>query len=102
MLFANNAKLVLKIIVLFAFLFYFVFHAIIGDNGFISYMIVQKKISEQAEQLGKMQKERGYLQHHVELLNSKTLDLDLLEERCRVILNYAYADDVVVRAKTVE
>jgi cell division protein FtsB len=50
-----------------------------------------------AEELELLQDRCSTLSRNVGLLSSGSLDLDLLEERCMVVLNYCYPGDVVVR-----
>ena len=98
----NNIKLVYKVVLLVGALLYFVFHAIRGENGLISYVLVKKQLSEHTVKLESLKAERIFLQKRVELLGNKALDLDILEERCRAILNYCYPDEIIVRIKTMK
>jgi cell division protein FtsB len=72
---------------------------ITGENGLISYVGIKKQVEEREVILNERLAELVFLKRRVELLSSKTLDLDILEERCRVILNYCYPGDVVIRDK---
>lgn len=98
----NNIKLVGKILFLVATLSYLVFHAISGENGFISYVSIKKKVMEESLKLEKLKTERDSLQKKVELLGNRSLDLDILEERCRVVLNYCDADEIVIKEKNIK
>jgi len=97
----NNIKLVCKIVFLVATLSYFTFHAISGENGFISYISIKQKVKEKSSKLDLQKSERDYLQKRVELLGNKSLDLDLLEERCRIVLSYCYEDEIIIREKSI-
>lgn len=69
----------------------------IGKNGLISYVSLKKKLAIQAEQVLVMKCEKCALQKNIDLLSNNSIDLDLLEERGRVVLNYAFADEAIVR-----
>jgi cell division protein FtsB len=49
------------------------------------------------EELESLRDKCAVLSRNVGLLSSGSLDLDLLEERCMVVLNYCYPGDVIVR-----
>ncbi|MDR3031137.1 MAG: septum formation initiator family protein [Holosporales bacterium] len=98
---SNNLKLALELFVIFLVFFYFIFHAITGENGLFSYLIVKKKVNETSVKLENLTRERLYLENNVRLLSRQTLDLDILEERCRIILNYAYPNEIIVKRKTI-
>jgi cell division protein FtsB len=76
---------------------YFVFHTVGGENGLLSYFRTRELIVVKRGELGRLQDRCNTLSRNVSLLSSGSLDLDLLEERCMVILNYRYPGDVVVR-----
>jgi cell division protein FtsB len=83
--------------VLFA---YFLFHAISGNNGLLSYVKIKKQLVEQTEKLMILKGDLEALKLRVKLLSSASLDLDLLEERCRAVLNYCFPDDTIVKEGT--
>ncbi|MDR1289437.1 MAG: septum formation initiator family protein [Holosporales bacterium] len=95
----NSVKLAYKIAFVVIVFVYLVFHVITGENGLISYVGIKKQVEEREVILNERLAELVFLKRRVELLSSKTLDLDILEERCRVILNYCYPGDVVIRDK---
>ena len=43
---------------------------------------------------------RGALEQRVSLLSNSSLDLDMLEERARVMLNFSRKDDIVIFTPT--
>ena len=93
----NSFKLALKLSFVFIVLVYFVFHAITGENGLFSYLDIREKVQKAENDLENLKKEKQYFEKITSLLSNKTLDLDILEERCRSILNYAYPDEIVIR-----
>lgn len=52
-----------------------------------------KAASAEAQQVAG---ERASMERRVTLLSNTSLDLDMLEERARIMLNYAHPDDLVI------
>lgn len=98
---SNNIKLIYKISFIIVVFSYFLFHAINGENGLISYVKIKQQVIEKAETLKNLQSNLIGLQKRVDLLSNKTLDLDILEERSRIVLNYCYPEEIVVREKNI-
>lgn len=76
---------------------YFVYHTVGGENGLLSYFRMRKLVVVKADELERLQGRCNTLSRNVGLLSSGSLDLDLLEERCMIVLNYCYPGDVIVR-----
>jgi cell division protein FtsB len=93
--------LTLKIFAISAAFLYFVFHAVSGSNGLVSYLKIKKQIAEVSTKLDDVKERLDSLQVDVSLLGSKSLDTDILEERSRAILSYSYPEDVIVRSGSV-
>lgn len=68
---------------------YFGYHMISGGRGILAYLKLNNEISELQEELETVRAERIILEHKANLLNSSSLDLDLLEERSKEVLGYA-------------
>jgi cell division protein FtsB len=60
-------------------------------------MRTKRQIITQTEKLKNLEENLEILKKHVTLLSNNSLDLDLLEERCRIILNYCDSEDVILR-----
>ena len=75
---------------------YFGFHAVQGDRGLMAWWKLRQHIEVASINLKEVNKERLTLERRVRLLNPKTLDPDMLEERARIMLNYGHIDDIVV------
>lgn len=97
----NSFKLAIKFFLIFAVLIYFIFHAVTGENGLFSYLEIKKKVETAETTLESLKNEKQHLEQITALLSNKTLDLDILEERCKTILNYAYPDEIIIRNKTI-
>ncbi len=80
---------------------YFIFHAINGENGARSYILIKKQVASKTARLTQLKAEENKLERNVKLLNNKSLDLDLLEERCRIVLNYAFPNDIIINESSI-
>ncbi len=81
--------------------FYLGYHALSGKNGYNSYIVVKKELTERQEILNKIKTDFEDLKLKVDHLSSNSLDLDLLEERCRIVLNYGYPEETIIRTSTI-
>ena len=75
---------------------YFAYHAVQGDRGIIAWLVLNQQIREAHATQADLAAERATLEQRVELLQPSSLDPDLLEERARVMLNFAHADELVI------
>jgi cell division protein FtsB len=75
---------------------YFVFHAIHGDRGILAWLRLNQELKAATTQAAQAADERAAMERRVTLLSNNSLDLDMLEERARVMLNYAHPDDLVI------
>lgn len=89
----KNSSLLLLCMMLFA---YFCYHAINGERGFLRYMYLKKEISDARQIADNYHQQKAKLEDKVKLLSSSSLDLDLLDERARVILNFAGQDEFII------
>ena len=89
----KNSFLLLLCVLLFS---YFGYHAINGERGFLRYMYLKREISEAQRLAENYHNQKIKLENKVKLLSSSSLDLDLLEERARVVLNFAGEDEFIL------
>ena len=75
---------------------YFVYHAVQGDRGIVAWMQLNQQIRVAEAERDKTDAERQEMERRVALLSNSSLDLDMLEERARVMLNFAHPDDLVI------
>ncbi|MEQ8664417.1 MAG: septum formation initiator family protein [Rhodospirillales bacterium] len=78
---------------------YFAFHGVHGDRGLMTYWRLQHDIAETRAILEDIESRRLALERRVRLLRPDSLDLDMLEERARLMLNFGYPDDLVILQK---
>ena len=75
---------------------YFAFHAIHGDRGVFAYAELTEQVREARLKLVEAEGRREALETDVSLLQRDNLDLDLLEERVRAVLNLIDDDDMLI------
>ena len=75
---------------------YFVYHAVQGDRGILAWMQINQQIKAAQAELTKTDDEREAMEQRVALLSNSSLDLDMLEERARIMLNFSHPDDLVI------
>jgi cell division protein FtsB len=81
---------------------YFVYHAVQGDRGIVAWMQLNQQIRVAEAELDQTDLERREMEQRVALLSNASLDLDMLEERARVMLNFAHPDDLVIFLKQID
>lgn len=89
----KGSGLLLLCVLLF---FYFCYHAVNGDRGFLKYMYLKKEIVSARKISDNYHDQKIRLEEKVKLLSSSSLDLDLLEERARIVLNFAGDDEFII------
>ena len=75
---------------------YFAYHAVQGDRGLIAWRQLTHRVNEARAFLAETSIERRALERRVGLLSPRSLDRDMLDERARFMLNYGYADEVII------
>ena len=93
---SNRFKMFIKLGIFAICTAYFLYHAITGRNGLHSYFAITNELTAKQEELHKLKENINVLQNNINMM-SKTIDLDLLEEQCRKILNYVYNNDFIVK-----
>ena len=75
---------------------YFSYHMVQGRQGVLSLLQLQSRV-ETAEILqASLHNERHEFESRVALLRPDNLDPDMIEERARVMLNFAYPNEIVI------
>lgn len=75
---------------------YFAFYAVNGERGIIKYISLRQEISEARKVAATYRNQRASLEEKVKHLSNSSLDLDLLEERARIVLNMAAQDEFII------
>lgn len=75
---------------------YFLYHTVQGERGLVAYAALSEQARIADFRLTQLHAERLEIEHNVILLRPDSLDLDMLEERLRAVLNLVDDDDVLV------
>ena len=93
----KNSGFLILCVLLF---FYFSFYTINGESGLLKYMYLSKEIAYARTIAAQYSAQKQKLEAKVRLLSSSSLDLDMLDERARVVLNFAGNDEFVILDET--
>lgn len=77
-------------------LFYLGFHAVSGERGFFALFKENRMLAMLKTELAEVVAERQVLDAKVRHLSSNSLDLDLLDERARIVLGMAGKNEAVI------
>ena len=80
---------------------YFSYHLVQGNHGLISLLQLKATVAEAQDVRDDLVAQREVLEHRVRLLRPDSLDRDLLEEQARKMLNYGFAEDIIVFDSTI-
>ncbi len=75
---------------------YFGYHAVEGDRGLLAWMAKSNVADQAHSHVATLKAERAELEHRVARLRPESLDLDLLDERARAVLNLSAPDEIVI------
>jgi cell division protein FtsB len=75
---------------------YFIYHAVQGDRGILAWLRVNQQLEAAHAELAATGTQRAVMEQRVALLSNSSLDLDMLEVRARVLLNFSDPDDLVI------
>ena len=75
---------------------YFAYHAVEGERGLRAYFAVKHETVLARAELAALRAEQSILERRVSLLRPESLDLDMLEERARAVLNLGHPDELVI------
>jgi cell division protein FtsB len=78
---------------------YFGVNAYSGNHGLRAKQDLDQQIAELSEELGSLKSERAGWERRVLLLKPASIDPDMLDERARVLLNYADPRELTLRRK---
>jgi len=75
---------------------YFGFYAVSGDRGLSRWSELRADIAQAEKTLAETRQTRLALERRAARLRDESLDLDLLSERARIVLNYSHPNDIIV------
>ncbi len=74
--------------------FYFTYHMISGRNGLITMLKLESQLENASGRLDETELEKMGLEHRVGMMSS-SIDLDLLDEQARKLLNYSKPGEIM-------
>ena len=75
---------------------FFSFHIVSGERGLLALPSLERKILEAEEQFYLLVKHKRFLQQRISLLDSSSVDSDMLAEMARAELGLYGKNDVIV------
>ena len=75
---------------------YFGFYTVNGDRGLLHYLYLSREIDYARQVAAKYHHEKVKLESKVRLMSSESLDLDLLDERAKTVLNLMRDDEFII------
>ena len=78
---------------------YFGINAYTGNHGLRAQQDLDQQFAALTEELGRLKQERADWQRRVKLLQSSSIDPDMLDERARAALNYLDPRDLTLMLK---
>jgi cell division protein FtsB len=78
---------------------YFAMNAYTGNHGLRARQFLDNQIAQLSTELAGLKAEHAVWERRVALLNSDSLDPDMLDERARALLDYADPNDLVLTVK---
>ena len=75
---------------------YFVYHSMKGDHGLNAYIKLSGELAKAEEVLQERRSKREVIEHRTNLLRPDNLDLDILDERARDVLNLLNVNERVI------
>jgi len=79
-----------------AAMLYFAYHALEGDRGVFAWIGLSREIAQLQATAADVAAERHQAEVRSALLRPDNLDLDMLDERARLLLNLAGDDEIVI------
>ena len=75
---------------------YFAYHIVHGERGVLRANLLTRQLGESEARLAELKAQRYELEARVSGLRLGSLDLDLLEERARLVLGYGTENDAMI------
>ena len=75
---------------------YFTLNAVFGERGLQKLIYLQKEVAHARNIAEHYRRNKETLDQQVKLLSSESLDLDMLDERARTVLNFVGEDEFVI------
>jgi cell division protein FtsB len=79
-----------------ALVVYVAYNTVQGDRGLIAYWQLANQVEQARDIQEDLDWQRRRIENRVKLMNSNSLDADMLDERARFLLGYSRPDEYVV------
>lgn len=79
---------------------YFSYHTVHGDRGLTSLVALKDTVAKAEETASDLKQRRTHWEHRISLISAAGLDLDMLEERARIMLNVGFERDHVIISRS--
>ena len=79
---------------------YFGYHLVNGDRGLLAMAHLQREVLVAEQNLAEAEATRKIWERRVAALRNQSLDPDMLDERARILLNFARKDDTIIFTPT--
>lgn len=89
----SSSGLLMMLILVFI---YFTFYAVRGERGLIRYLNLTKEVEKARALEEKYTLEKKHWDDKIKLLSPESLDLDMLDEQARVVLNMVGEKEFVI------
>lgn len=76
--------------------FYFAYHLVAGQRGYLSLMALERDIANVSAEYEANRAEREHLEKRVVMMRPGTICRDLLEERARHVLGFRNKDELIL------
>ena len=94
-----NLRFILWSTIWATIILYITFHMIQGERGLIAFMQIHREVLAAKKIQQTFISKKKHLQNKVALLSLKSLDIDMLEERVRIMLGYSRPNETIILLK---
>ena len=91
-----RAKQIIAPVIGIAAITYFGHHTIQGEHGILTWLQLSSQVEQAHTTLHSLETKRSQLANRVRLLHPDHLDLDMLDEQARRLLNLGRADEILI------
>lgn len=92
----NKYGIYIKIVVLLFVTLYFSYYLLKGEKGILSLLEKRKNLEKLHSDYNEVKLEKMDIEHQVQFLSDKTIDLDLIDELARKNLGFIKEGEIVV------
>lgn len=87
---------ILKIALFLVIFSYIVYHIFTGKRNILNYIDIQKEVAAKKEQLKNLTKRNEKLKNKIDRLSDESIDLDLLDEVAREVLEKSNEKESII------